>query len=72
MSKQEQDKSYFVAFCIEQYKAAKGMDGADVAQLFFQNGVASYLADNFDVLHTQSRQWLMEEIDEYLKQNEGK
>lgn len=71
MSKQEQDKSYFVAFCIEQYKAAKGMDGADVAQLFFQKGVASYLADNFDVLHTQSRQWLMEEIDEYLKQNEG-
>lgn len=72
MSKQEQDKSYFVAFCIEQYKAAKGMDGADVAQLFFQKGVASYLADNFDVLHSQSRQWLMEEIDEYLKQNEGK
>ncbi len=72
MSKQEQDKSYFVAFCIEQYKAAKGMDGADVAQLFFQKGVASYLADNFDVLHTQSRQWLMEEIDEYLEQNEEK
>ena len=70
MSKQEQDKSYFVAFCIEQYKATKGMDGAYVAQLFFQNGVASYLADNFDVLHTQSRQWLMEEIDEYLKQNQ--
>lgn len=72
MSKQEQDKSYFVAFCIEQYKAAKGMDGADVAQLFFQKGVASYLADNFDVLHTQSRQWLMEEINEYLEQNEEK
>ena len=72
MSKQEQDKSYFVAFCIEQYKAVKGMDGADVAQLFFQKGVAPYLADNFDVLHTQSRQWLMEEIDEYLEQNEEK
>ncbi len=70
MSTREHDKSYFVAFCIEQYKAAKGMDGADVAQLFFQKGVASYLADNFEVLHTQSRQWLMEEIDEYLKQNQ--
>ena len=68
MSKQEHDKSYFVAFCIEQYKVAKGMDGADVAQLFFAKGVASYLADNFEVLHTQSRQWLIEEIDEYINQ----
>lgn len=70
MTKREQDKSYFVAFCIEQYKAFKGMDGREVAQLFFEKGVASYLADNFDVLHTQSRQWLMEEIDEYLNHME--
>ena len=46
------------------------MDGANVAQLFFAKGVASYLADNFEVLHTQSRQWLIEEIDEYLSQKE--
>ncbi|MBQ0155977.1 MAG: DUF3791 domain-containing protein [Bacteroidales bacterium] len=25
--------------------------------------------DKFEVLHTQSRQWLMEEIDNYLKNN---
>lgn len=67
MSKQNTDKTYFLAFCIEQYKAIKGMDGADVAQLFFDKGVASFLIDNFDVLHTQSRQWLMEEIDEFLE-----
>lgn len=72
MSKTDRDKSYFLAFCIEQYKVAKGMDGADVARLFFENGVASYLSDNFEVLHTQSRQWLMEEIDEMLQQSESK
>ncbi len=44
------------------------MDGAEVARLFFENGVADYLSDNFEVLHTQSRQWLMEEIDDILKQ----
>ncbi len=33
MSQTEIDKSYFVAFCIEQYKVAKGMDGAAVAEL---------------------------------------
>ncbi|MCQ2244748.1 MAG: DUF3791 domain-containing protein [Bacteroidaceae bacterium] len=36
------------------------------ASLFFSSDVASYLADNFDVLHTQSRQWLIEEIDTKL------
>lgn len=68
MSKTEQDKLYFLAFCIEQYKVAKGMDGADAARLFFEYGVSSYLLDNFEVLHTQSRQWLMEEIDDVLQQ----
>lgn len=66
MSKQEQDKSYFIAFCIEQYKVAKGMDGADVARLFFEKGISAYLNENFEILHTQSRQWLIEEIDGLL------
>jgi len=68
MSRREIDESYFVAFCIEQYKAVAGLDGSAVAELFYRKGVTDYLSDNFDVLHTQSRQWLMEEIDEYLKQ----
>ncbi|MGM9741593.1 MAG: DUF3791 domain-containing protein [Candidatus Cryptobacteroides sp.] len=58
--------SYFIAFCIEQYKAAKGMAGEEVAKLFFEKGVDRYLSDNFEVLHTQSHQWLIEEIDEYI------
>ena len=66
MSKQEQDKSYFIAFCIEQYKVAKGMDGAEVARLFFEKGISEYLNENFEILHTQSRQWLIEEIDSLL------
>ena len=35
--------------------------------LFVQYGVDQYLVDNFDILHTQSYQWLMEEIDEFIK-----
>ena len=58
--------SYFIAFCIEQYKTAKGLEGAEVAKLFFDKGVAEYLADNYEILHTQSHQWLMEEIDDFL------
>lgn len=65
--KRDNDISYFVAFCIEQYKHVKGMDGVEVASLFFSTGVSTYLAENFEVLHTQSRQWLMEEIDDIIQ-----
>ncbi len=60
--------SYFVSFCIEQYKIHTGEPGQAVAERFFAEGVADYLANNYEVLHTQSRQWLMEEIDELIKQ----
>ena len=30
MDKKKQDIGYFLSFCIEQYKNAKGMDGAEV------------------------------------------
>lgn len=67
MSKIELNKSYFVSFCIEQYKSVNGMNGADVAELFFTSGVADYLRSNYEVLHTQSRQWIMEEINDFIK-----
>lgn len=66
MSKLELDKSYFVAFCIEQFKKHRGISGAEASQLLFSTGLADYLNDNFEVLHTQSSQWLMEEIEERL------
>jgi len=68
MSQQDIDKSYFVTFCIEQFKEHRGICGADAAELLFGAGITDYLNDNYEVLHTQSRQWLMEEIDERLNQ----
>ena len=35
-------------------------------QQLVDKGVDNYLSDNYEVLHTQSHQWLVEEIDEYL------
>ena len=58
--------SYFIAFCIEKYKTAKGLKGENVAKLFFDKGVVNDLSNNYEVLHTQSHQWLIEGIDEYL------
>lgn len=62
----ETDITYFVSFCIEQYKKAKGIGGQEAAALIFTSGASSYLAEHFDVLHTQSHQWIVEEIDSII------
>lgn len=67
MSKEEKDNALFVAFCIEEYGAAKGMSGEQVLDLFSKYGLVDYLSEFYDVLHTQGRQWLIEEIDEYIE-----
>lgn len=61
-----QDIAYFVSFCIEQYKNAKKMSGNEAMKLFDSYGVLNYLAENFEVLHTQSHQWILEDIDEFI------
>lgn len=58
--------AYFIAFCIELYKNANSMPGGDVARLFSETGLSEFLADNFEPIHTQSPQWILEEINEYL------
>lgn len=42
------------------------MTGGDVARLFSETGLSEFLADNFEPIHTQSPQWILEEINEYL------
>lgn len=66
MNKRELDIAYFLSFCIEQYKMEQGLSGEEVMNLFERYNVLPYLSDNFEVLHTQSRQWLLEEIEDYI------
>ncbi|MGN0222688.1 MAG: DUF3791 domain-containing protein, partial [Muribaculaceae bacterium] len=61
------DKAYFVSFCIEQYKHQKGLSGLAAMQQLNEYGVLQYLEENYDVLHTQSWQWILEDIDEYIR-----
>ena len=67
MRKKDKDIALFVAFCIEEYGVAKGMTGEQVLDLFSKYGLVDYLSKFYDVLHTQGRQWLIEEIDEFIK-----
>ena len=68
MDKQKQDIAYFLSFCIEQYMNAKGLSHDEAIALLSGCGVLDYLAEHFKILHTQSRQWIIEEIDEYIKE----
>ncbi len=38
--------------------------------LFDKTGVTNYLVDHYDVLHTQSAQWLIQEIDDYINKRQ--
>lgn len=66
MNKKVQDTAYFVSFCIEQYKNAKGLTGEEVLKMFEKYNVLEYLEEHFEVLHTQSHQWILEDINEFI------
>ena len=67
MDKRSQDIAYFVSFCIEQYKNAKHVTSAEALGLLSRYKVLEYLSDHYEVLHTQSRQWILEDIDEFIE-----
>ena len=71
MNKKKQDIAYFLSFCVEQYKKAKGIDGAEVIKTFAKYDVFDYLNNHFEILHTQSHQWILEDIDEYIEVRKG-
>lgn len=66
MYKNKQDIAYFLSFCLEQYKNEKGMSGVEALRTFTEYGLLDYLTEHFEVLHTQSRQWILEDIDEFI------
>jgi len=66
MDNKQQDIAYFLSFCIEQYKNEKHVSGKEAMEVLLKYGVLDYLAAHYEMLHTQSRQWLMEDIEEYI------
>ena len=58
--------TYFIAFCVEQYKNAKNLSGQEAFDRLDQYGVLAYLSENYEVLHTQSAQWILEDIEEFI------
>ena len=63
---ESEKKLVFVSFCIEEYKTLHGMDGRSVADLFEKYGVTDYLLKHYSILHSFSREAILNDIDHFM------
>ena len=61
------EETRFTVFCLEGYKLYRHLPGKEVARLFQDYGVFSYLNEFYDVLHTTGIQYINHDIDEFLR-----
>ena len=70
IKKQKQNNStpvlLFLSFCLENYKESKMISAEETLFLFNNHGVLDYLSDVFETLHTQGKDYIMEEIENYI------
>lgn len=60
----------FLIFCIEQYKSAKDLTGKQVMDLFRRYGITEYIVDCFEALHTTGTNYIIADIDSYIKERQ--
>jgi hypothetical protein len=63
----------FIAYCLEEYKAAKGMTGKEVIALFKKHDIVDYIVSCYGALHTMGGLAITEDIDsliENMKKNQ--
>ena len=58
--------SYFLSFCIEQYKQKHHLTGEQAMKELDKYGVLDYLEQHYEILHTQNAQWIVEDIEEFI------
>ncbi len=60
-------EAQFLVFCVEQYRLHKNMPSAGVLGMFINLGVYDFLIRNFELLHSQSAEYILHEIDIFIK-----
>lgn len=65
------EKTNFIVYCIEEYKEAMKMPGKAVITLFNQYRVIEYIRSYYEALHTTGRQYLVSDIDLYIKSRQS-
>ncbi len=53
-------------FCLENYKTAKGISGKNALEEFKKHGIFVFISNNYEVLHTQGKNYILDEINHYM------
>ena len=61
----------FQLFCLESYRYSKAVSGIEALTLFKQLNVFDYLADGYEVLHTQGKNYLLADINDFITQRKN-
>lgn len=63
------DIAYFMSFCIEYYRNRHKIPSDKAAEILSRTGTLEYLMNNYDVLHTQSPQWILSDMEDFVNQH---
>lgn len=61
------EKTDFIAYCIEEYRSAKKLSGKAVIELFIRYSVIDYIRSYYEALHTTGRQYIVNDINLFIK-----
>lgn len=64
--------SQFIVFCTENYRISRQLKGSEVVALFQKQNVYDFLTQNYEVLHTQGEEYILEEIELFIKNHQQK
>jgi hypothetical protein len=57
----------FIAYCMEEYKAAKNITGKEVITLFKKHNIIDYIVTCYGALHTMGGLAITEDIDSIIE-----
>ena len=61
------EEGKFLVFCMECYRAEKGISGREVSELFVKYGVSDYVMRYFDSLHTTGVKYIVADIADFIR-----
>ena len=56
----------FYTYCLENYAIRKQISGMRAWVLFKETGADEYVKDNYDLLHTQGMEYVLDDIQRYI------
>jgi peptide subunit release factor 1 (eRF1) len=60
------DNAEFIAYCMEEYKAAKAITGKEVITLFKKHNIIDYIVTCYGALHTMGGLAIADDIDSLI------